>query len=683
MDFFTSQERARRDTFRLLALFALAVLVTIAAVNLGLYLAMGGPLPNASGKGLRGDEVVSWEAAGVTSFAVLAVIVFGALYKMNQLRRGGHALAELLGGRLLLPASASAPERRLLNIVEEVAIAAGIAVPAVYVLDGEPAINAFAAGRTDDDSAIGVTVGALRLLTREELQGVVAHEVSHLLNGDSRLNLQLTGWVHGLFVISAIGRRAMRGRGWLLGAAIWAAGSVGVLLGKLVKSAVSRTREHLADASAVQFTRNPLGLAGALKKIGGHPDRGAVRDTHAEETSHFFFAHPLGRYSELFATHPPLWKRIKQLDPTFDGELPRPQMAEAARALASELGTARRSARAGRALGKVAEASQLAGGSDGVGVDAPSLARRDPGQLEGGHLRPAASGTRTLAITEAGAEFAQQLGGSARTSGAPLQRAAMLLDELPGNLREAAREPLHARAIVLALLLDPVPAVRQRQLAALANTGEPQLVTQVQRAAGWTDAAHVEARLPVLELTLPALHFLSAQQGQALQGAVRALIDTDPHLTPFEFALGFALSRHLSALFPRQAAPESAQAAPIAEEVSVVLSALAHHSGAAAEEAFEAGRVRLARYRVALLPAAECGLPRVERALARLAQTAPRLRRELVEVAAAVALADRRVVDAEAALVRGIADALGCPTPLALQPSRAAVGRGATPAAAR
>jgi len=269
--------------------------------------------------------------------ATLIVVLGGAVFKIAQLRRGGGAgVAEMLGGRQIRPETSDFFEKRLRNVVEEMAIASGVPVPPVYVLENEKGINAFAAGFSPSDSAVAVTYGTMTGLTRDELQGVVAHEFSHILNNDMRINLNLMGFLHGLLIIGltgriilefagrgALGRRRSKDSGQLV-LAILAAGVVLMVVGfagfffcKLIKASISRSRERLADASAVQFTRNPPGLAGALKKIGGLAEGSRIVSPHAEQASHMFFGNGLRR--SIFRTHPALAERVKWLEPGFDG----------------------------------------------------------------------------------------------------------------------------------------------------------------------------------------------------------------------------------------------------------------------------------------------------------------------------------------------------------------------------
>src|SRR5690606_28971990 len=251
-------------------------------------------------------------------------------------RQGGSVVAGLLGGLPVNPATDDPDERRLVNVVEEMAIASGVPVPAIYVLPGEESINAFAAGYGVHDAAVAVTRGALKHLTRDELQGVIAHEFSHILNGDMRLNIRLIGLLHGLLLLALIGRVLLRSGGRsrgrrkekggsvqvaLIGLGLVLLGYIGVFFGKLIKAAASRQREYLADAAAVQFTRNPEGIAGALKKIGALGAGSRIVHPRAEELSHLYFASGLrSSFAGLFATHPPLVERIRRIDPSFSGD---------------------------------------------------------------------------------------------------------------------------------------------------------------------------------------------------------------------------------------------------------------------------------------------------------------------------------------------------------------------------
>ncbi len=343
MDFFQQQDAARRNTSYLVAVFILAVLVIIVLLYavIGLFITY----LTLEGGGDPAEVLLNPALLLGVPVGVIAIVGLGTGYKVVQLAAtGGGGVASSLGGRLLPPDATDPVERKILNVVEEMSIASGVPVPDVYLLDRDASINAFAAGWRSDAAVVGVTRGAVERLTRDELQGVMAHEFSHVLNGDMRLNLRLIGIVHGILVIGLIGYYIMRvtGRGAVyrssnrrnnaggqlamlaLGAAIFVIGYAGMFAARLIKAAVSRQREYLADASAVQFTRNPDGIAGALSKIGGASEGSRLASPNVEQASHLLFAQGLS-LSSLLATHPPLRERIRRLQPSWDGNYARPQ----------------------------------------------------------------------------------------------------------------------------------------------------------------------------------------------------------------------------------------------------------------------------------------------------------------------------------------------------------------------
>lgn len=328
MDFFEHQAKAKKQTTALVLYFVLAIVGIITSVYAASLLIFH-YLP-AEQEGVPPSERVLWDPHLFLYVVIgtLAVILVASLYKTLLLSKGGSAVAESLGGRLIGVDTSDADERKLRNVVEEMAIASGVPIPKIYVLDEEPGINAFAAGHAPSDAAIGITRGGMTLLDRDELQGVIGHEFSHLLNGDMRLNLRIMGALFGIVFLTVLGRILLYSRGgggrgrapmMLFGLALILIGAVGVVFGRLIQAALSRQRELLADASAVQFTRNPAGLSSALQKIGSAGSK--IGSAHAVETSHMFFENGLGKpFLGLMATHPPLEQRIRAIDPGWDGK---------------------------------------------------------------------------------------------------------------------------------------------------------------------------------------------------------------------------------------------------------------------------------------------------------------------------------------------------------------------------
>ena len=341
MDFFERQHQAKKKTGYLVFLFGVAVLL-ISLLN---FLIIAAVIPFVGEERKReGLDFSTLQDPALAMYVVLGtfvVISLAGLYRKSQLSGGGSSIASMMGGRLVNMASTDPDEQKLMNVVEEMAIASSVPMPEVFVMSEEKGINAFAAGYTVDDAVIGVTDGCMRRLSRDELQGVIAHEFSHILNQDMRLNLRLVAVVFGLFVLSQLGRlmmqigfsssgrRSSRNRDegggaaviGIAGLGIMAAGGLGILMGNLIKSAVSRQREYLADSSAVQFTRNPEGLTGALKKIGAMATGSRLLTPHAEEASHMFFGNGMTEsWLSFTATHPPLLDRILLLEPSFGGD---------------------------------------------------------------------------------------------------------------------------------------------------------------------------------------------------------------------------------------------------------------------------------------------------------------------------------------------------------------------------
>ena len=660
MDFFAHQDRARRQTSLLVFYFGLAVVLIVLAVYLAFWVVLNAAALKTRGSAalpLWEPQLLVWVCGGT-----VAVIAGGTFFKILQLRGGGAAVAGLLGGTPVLRGTQDFRQRQLLNVVEEMAIAAGVPVPAAYVLEREDGINAFAAGLTPDDAVVGVTRGCLERLSRDELQGVVAHEFSHILNGDMRLNLRLMGVLHGILIIALLGyvlfrsvlyarvgsssRRGKEGGGRmaivLLGVALIVIGYVGVFFARLIQSAVSRQREFLADASAVQFTRNPPGLAGALKKIGALVVGSRLEEPNARAASHLFFGNALRpAWFSWTATHPPLTERIRRLEPTFDGQLPtaapRPALADA-----------RPAGQAGALPGLVPGAAAL-----------PALAGAAPvGRVA---WDPAA--------------LVAQIGAP---TGAHLEFAARLRQALPAALVEAMQSPAGAQAVLYCLVLDAAPAVRRTQLAALKAAAPPDVGAEVDRLQAPVDALPAGYRIAVLDLALPALKDLPAAALAAFQQTVRQLAEADQEINLFEYALQAVLKHRLRAwLEPNASAQvEYYSLNPVRAQCRLLLSALAHLGAGevSAERAFSTAAAPLGTVgALGLVPAEQCSLAAVDQALEGLSRLAHPLRRRVLTACTQLVLADRQVQVDEAELLRAIAATLDCPMPPLLADSPLAV----------
>jgi Zn-dependent protease with chaperone function len=639
MDFFERQETARRHTKVFVVYFVLAVIGIIAAVYLAVDLIFAGnALKHHSTATL--PEIL-WNPKLLLGVAVgtVAIIFCGSSYKTLQLSSGGSSVAEMLGGRPVDANTTDPDERKLLNVVEEMAIASGTPVPQVYVLREERGINAFAAGHSTKDMAVCVTGGAMRSLTRDELQGVIGHEFSHILNGDMRLNLRLMGLVFGILCLAILGRILLETRSNrskdrnplpLLGLALLAIGGIGVFFGKLIKSAVSRQREFLADAAAVQFTRNPAGLASALKKVGGSGSR--IMDPNAEDASHLFFANGLTEsFSDLFSTHPPLSERIRALDPSFDGKFTPVRI-------------------------ELPEDEVLAAVTPARVIDALGL-----GDLLG-------RTTAAAALSGAGVQINRSLPQVGTMTAQHLDYAADLRSKLPPALTEAARDPMSAVALIYAMLLSPEEVLRTRQLTRLQTQVDPGIYQETARLAPATAGLESRARLPLAALTLTALRRLSPSQYLQFKQNLKFIIESDQQIELFEYTLQKMVLRQLDPNFspPQKQVVQFYVLKPLIPECAVLLSALAYAGQVDPEEierAFETGAQQLGMADLSLLDAGACGLNRVDAALNRLNQGAPHLKKLVLGACAATVAADGVIQEHEAELLRAVADMLDCPIP--------------------
>lgn len=681
--FLDYQEKARKRTKRLVALYVLCLVGLVAAfcliVAFGLHLGEAGTSDGFS----LGDQIREHGGPlAATALAVLAVVGIATAVKTHRLGDGGTRVAESLGGRRVAPNTRDRLERRLLNVVEEMAIASGIAIPAVYVLDEEEGINAFAAGYAPNDAAVAVTHGALTTLSREELQSVVGHEFSHVLNGDMRLNVRLLASIFGIVCIAVFGRtllragfelaarsRPRRSRDdkdptvaiafalMIAGAVVWVLGSLGVLFGRILQSSISRQREFLADASSVQFTRNPRGMAGALRTIGAVSGHGTLTTPRAAEVSHMLFA--AGSLGLIFATHPPLESRIRRFEPGFNGDF-RPTYEALRRRMANRrAGTpddddrddteGLRGVLAGAILRRAvrAEARRPAPSPGGASAPAPSAPS------------PAAAG---FAGPVPGASVPPPFAPSPAAVGSvPGASAPGLTDDELASLRDPDCAP---SALCAALLADEGP-VRDAQLAAIRRAWPENGDARAQLALDWRrHLARFDAplRRALCELAVETLRALPERDRRALADLLHLLVAADGAVTPFEFAVETLFRNRL--LPPRPAALLPAHA--LAEPVRTVLFTLAHFGAASPDErtrAYGAGLSSLPPHfgHPAAMPEPELGFPTFTAALNRLRALRPADKASFLAACRAAALTDAVVTEDEDETLRAIAGTLDVP----------------------
>lgn len=647
MDFFERQDTARRKTGLLTVYFMLAVVLMIVA----LYLVVVGLFGAATTKGEM--DRVNWFDLKIllgVSGLTLIVIGLGSLYKIVELRGGGERVATMLGGRRINPNTGNPAERKVLNVVEEMAIASGVPVPPVYVLE-EDSINAFAAGYTTTDAVIGVNRGTIELLSRDELQGVIAHEFSHILNGDMRLNIRLIGLLNGILLFAIIGYYIMRvgavsghsrsrndkGGGGayilILGLAAMAIGFIGLLFARLIKAAVSRQREYLADASAVQFTRNPDGIAGALKKIGGLSQGSRMETAEAETASHMFFGSAFkSSMFGGFATHPPLTERIKRIDSHFNGKFPKtvPPQEEAPRPAPSH------------SVSSQGSMKTPMGGMFGAHAGGDKLPL-DP----------------VMVMAGIGVLGADQVDYSHN-----------LIESIPALLLEAIHDTFSARCAVFALLLESDQETRNAQLQLIEqHEGQPSL-QETLKLQPLVEQLGQEGRLPMIEMVQSSLHGLSPQQYQKFHDTVERLVKADDQISFFEFILQRILLSHLDRHFQNKKPPPVYYRSlrGLLDHIAGLISCLSHvghtDDGEYAE-AFAQATEELTAHgaKLQLLPRKECSLEVLAGALDELSHSSSAIKKLVLKSAAICIAADGQVTVNEAELFRAIADSLDCPVP--------------------
>jgi len=648
MDFFAQQDLARRRTKWLIIYFALAVASMIILIYAAAVFVAFAVVAHQHRHYSGPVDFSYWDPQlflGVT-IGTIAVVFFGSLYKTLALSEGGSAVAESLGGRLIESGTNQPDERKLLNVVEEMSIASGVPMPKVYVLEEEDRVNAFAAGHTPSDAAIAVTRNCMTKLTRDELQGVIGHEFSHILNGDMRLNINLIGILFGIFCIATIGRILLYARSGsrdrnplpLIGLCLIIIGSLGVFFGRLIQAAVSRQREFLADASSVQFTRNPAGLSGALQKIGGYGS--FMESPHASDACHLFFASGFeNQFMGMMATHPPLEKRIRAIDPAWDGKFHRTD-GDSAENLhlyqQTQVSRPKPPAPLPNVLGTILAGSVL------PSENAPPVIR--PG----------------IVMTNLGNPLP-----------AHLKYAEQLRESLPETIKTAARQPLDATALMYALLLSGEESVRSTQLTNLAGRVPKPVSEKVTLLYPDVAQTATHARLPIVNLALSALRRLEPSQYSQFSQATQWLIASDDQVDLFEFVLQKILLRHLDSQFlgPRKTTVQFYTLKPLVPDCAIILSALANVGSEEAREienAFASGAPLLRAPEnsgLVLLPAGECGVGQIDTALDRLALAVPIIKKNLIDACIHVVGADGVIQEAEAELLRAIGDALDCPIP--------------------
>jgi Zn-dependent protease with chaperone function len=633
MNFFKAQDKARRNTKRLVFLFILAVISLVILTNLLLIGVVTFMDTGESDSFITVFKIYfTQDAVIVISIGVSLLIILGSIYKVSALSKGGQAIAEMLGGQLIPQSTANHEERRLLNIVEEMSIAAGMPIPKVYLLN-ESSINAFAAGKSHSNAVIGVTRGALSQLSRDELQGVIAHEFSHILNGDMKLNLRLIGILHGILLIGIIGEYAIRSMRFssgnkkggggaiiLIGIGLMVIGYAGTFFGKWIKASVSRQREFLADASAVQFTRNKDTIAGALKKIGGLDEGSLLESPSASEYSHAYFASGVNVFLEsMFATHPPLKERIKQIDPGWNGRFISPKP------VATESKTSKE--KASSAAEMVITAAMFTATEQAI--------------------------SQIGTINDSNIEYAQQL-----------------ILAIPESLRIAAQSAYSARAVIYTLLIREQKNKNETWalLKKHADDAVPELTKEL-----FSESVNLDERLilPLLELCVNGLRELSQNQYEQFKFTVTEIITSDKTIDLNEWVIQRQVLQQLDEHFSlRKPAKEKyAYLGAVKKDAEIILSLIAYaehkddSSDALAKQAFDLGKKEIGAFAFNITPKEELSLKTLNEALDQLMQLKPLLKPRLLKACAAIILADGKTTRKGIELFRILSISLDCPVP--------------------
>ena len=635
MNFFEHQAAARRASTKLVLLFALAVVGIVCAVDVAVLIAIASRDESTPGQTIT--------MLVLASLGTIGIIGLGSLYRIASLRGGGESVAQQMGG-VPVPEQTRDPQlRRLRNVVEEIAIASGVPMPKLYVLEHEAGINAFAAGYSPSDAVIAVTRGTLDRLNRDELQGVIAHEFSHILNGDMRLNIRLIGVLFGILMMAIVGRKILEhgrfgGRDKSAGAVLVAAlvamaiGYLGLFFGRMIKAGVSRSREMLADASAVQFTRQTAGLAGALKKIGGVADGAKLEHAgDAEEVSHMLFGDGVG-LSGLFATHPPLLQRIQALEPSFRKD---------------QLATLHQ--------------RWLSQPPNGLEEDARlGLAGVDASRLPGADAEFSVSPPMVVAQV-------------AHPQADDYRRADAIVSTIPDALRALASNREDVVPLMLALLLDEDAAVQGKQHTEIAARlgRETAVLAKAMRSEQFGEL-HPMQRLPLASLAFPVLRLRPRPELNVVLDTVHAVVNTDGRVSVFEYCLGTLLQHQLrESLDPsRHAQFGNRKIGDAKREASILLALVAqagHDNPHDALRAYLAGLQRvLPREHVEYAPPPE-GVLALEMVWPALNRLNPVAKQMMVEAVTAAVSHDGRVSVEEAELLRTVCSVLHCPLPPMLE----------------
>ena len=663
MDFFSSQDKARSKTNILIFYFCLAIVTMIIVI----YVVIAAIMNSVDER--PPESTVQWlhlEVLAIVAVGVIVVVGMSSFFKVMELKGGGEKVAQMLGGRLINPGTADPYERVVVNVVEEMALASGTPVPPVYVLDHEPGINAFAAGYSPNDAVIGVNRGTIETLNRAELQGVIAHEFSHVLNGDMRLNIKLIGWLFGIQVMAIIGYYMFRFAGamshgrsrnskgnpaiaiFVIGIVVMIVGFLGQWCARMIQAAISRQREYLADASAVQFTRDPNTIAGALKVIGAASSGSRLQVPTASQASHMFFAEGVSNFGGM-ATHPPLMDRIQKIDPNFDGDYGKYMNHRYSKAVGSKPSPKKQKQQQQQPMEMLQKLPIPGLGGEGMG--------------------PMGEMTQAMPGAEMAMNPAAIIAGIGLLDEQHVQHSHDMMEQIPESIKAAIHDPFSARCVVYCLLLDDDQAIRDKQLATVQQAEGPPTVQETQRLMPKVSELPQSQRLPVLEIVQSTLSQLSLEQYKRFGYSVIELVRADQKIDLFEFILQHLLLTHLDRRFglrpPVQA--KFSNMNQVKDEVELILSILVHVGHDDEGETVNAFRQAAKSFGgsvpLELIPKNQCNFQVLDKALEKANESSPAVKKQILHAAATAIAADGKVTVDEAELFRAFAESIECPVP--------------------
>ena len=635
MNFFKAQDKARKHTSRLIILFAFAVICLVVLTNI-LFIstfAYNG-IDHTTSFSTSFKNTYDQDVVIVVSLGVILLVLLGSIYKVALLSKGGRVIAEMLGGKLISQNVTNPEERRLLNVVEEMSIASGIPIPQVYILE-EPSINAFAAGQSHNNAVIGVTRGSLSQLSRDELQGVIAHEFSHILNGDMRLNLRLMGILYGILLIGIIGENILNSMRYrssnrkenggaivIIGIGLFVIGYTGTFFGKWIKASISRQREYLADASAVQFTRDKDTIAGALKKIGGLDAGSILKTPSASEYSHAYFSDAIPHFfNSLFSTHPPLEDRIKSVDPGWDGRFILPKITN-------------------------------------ENVKESEKQEKKPASIAGLDIT-------TAAILTAAQEAINQTGIVNKHN---IQYAQKIILEIPEKIRTASQSPYSARAVIYMLLIREQKD-KKNAWNILNKYADPSMPAVTKELLSGGNELDDNLILPILELCINSLRELSLNQYQQFKITLNSIIEADKMVDLNEWVLQRLILQQLDLNFSLRSPSKEKYSylGAVKDEAEIILSLIAYiehkKNPEMAKPAFELGKKEIGAFAFKIIPQEELSLNELNNALDKLMQLKPLLKSKMLNACATIILSDQNVTRKGTELLRMISVNLDCPAP--------------------